>query len=337
LRVALTYNIRRDPLPLQPVDYYAEWDEPETIAAVFASLALDNDVTLVEANECVFENLRQTSPEFVFNIAEGLHSPSRESLVPALCDMWEIPYTGSGPFTLSACLDKSRAKQIMGYFGIPTPGFQILSNLNGDVDALNPPVILKPLCEGSSKGIRNDSVLWEKGAIRDKARELAAMYGQPTIAEEYLQGREFTVALIGNGSRLRVLPIVEVIFDSLPAGANPIYSYEAKWVWDREENPLDIFSCPADISEDERRSIEEVCVRAFKALGCRDWCRVDVRMDERNIPNVLELNPLPGILPDPASNSCFPKAARTAGMSYDDLITSVLEEAKRRYTNGDYK
>lgn len=335
MRVALTYNIRREPLPSQPVDCYAEWDEPETIAAVYAAISSENDVALVEANERVFGYLSSVDPDFVYNIAEGLHSSSRESLVPALCDMMRIPYTGSGPFTLSACLDKSRAKQILSYFGIPTPGFSILSNLNGDVDALNPPVILKPLWEGSSMGIRNDSVGWDSDTIRKKAGELISTYNQPVIAEEYLRGREFTVALIGNGERLRVLPIVEVIFDALPAEANPIYSYEAKWMWDNEENPLDIFSCPADITDEEKHAIEYVCIKAFKALGCRDWCRIDVRMDERGVPNILELNPLPGILPDPDSNSCFPKAARAGGMSYDDLILAVLEEAQIRYANGD--
>ena len=334
MRVALTYNLRQEPLPSQPIDYYAEWDEPETIAAVYAALASINDVTLVEANERVFTNLNRADPDFVFNIAEGLHSPSRESLIPALCDMRGTPYTGSGPFTLSACLDKSRAKQILSYFDIPTPGFSILSNLNGDIDAISYPVILKPLLEGSSKGIRNDSVVWDRRDIIKKARELISDYDQPVIAEEYLPGREFTVAIIGNGSRLRVLPIVEVIFDALPAGTNPIYSYEAKWIWDREENPLDIFSCPADLTEEEKRSIEDVCIRAFKALGCRDWCRIDVRLDEKGVPNIIELNPLPGILPNPESNSCFPKAARAAGISYEDLILTVLDEARRRYANG---
>lgn len=331
MRLVLTYNIKQNPLPSKPVDYYAEWDEPGTIAAIYAALASDNDVTLVEANELVFEKLIKSDPDTVFNIAEGLHSSSRESLVPALCDMLQIPYTGSGPFTLAACLDKSRAKQILSYFGIPTPGFRILSNLNGDVEALEPPVILKPLWEGSSKGIRNDSVVWTSEDIRKKARHLASTYAQPIIAEKFILGREFTVALIGNGKRLRVLPIVEVKFDTLPVGANPIYSYEAKWIWDKEENPLDIFSCPADITEEERSSIEEVCVRAFNALGCRDWCRIDVRMDEDGVPNIIELNPLPGILPNPDSNSCFPKAARAAGMNYDNLILTVLDEAKIRF------
>ena len=331
MRISLTYNLRRNPAPFQPADCYAEWDEPETIAAVYAALSSENEVSLVEADEHVFSTLNRTEPDFVFNIAEGLHSSSRESLVPALCDMLEIPYTGSGPFTLSACLDKSRAKQILGYFSIPTPGFSIVANLNGDVDALEPPVILKPLWEGSSKGIRNDSVAWDHDVIREKARGLISEYDQPVIAEKFIQGREFTVALIGNGSSLRVLPIVEIMFDTLPAGANPIYSYEAKWIWDKEENPLDIFACPADITDGERRAIEDVCTRAFRALGCRDWCRIDVRMDEKGVPNIIELNPLPGILPDPASNSCFPKAARATGMSYDELILTVLGEARLRY------
>ncbi|HEY4643666.1 MAG TPA: D-alanine--D-alanine ligase, partial [Bacteroidota bacterium] len=147
---------------------------------------------------------------------------------------------------------------------------------------------------------------------------------------EYLSGREFTVALLGNGEELRVLPIVEIRFDSLPDGVRPIYSYEAKWVWDQSSNPLDIFHCPADIDVGLQRSIEDVCRRAYRLLRCRDWCRIDVRLDGSGVPNILELNPLPGILPMPQDNSCFPKAARAAGMSYSQLINAVLDTAARR-------
>ncbi len=136
--------------------------------------------------------------------------------------------------------------------------------------------------------------------------------------------------MLGNGSEARVLPIVGINFGSLPDGAIPIYGYEAKWIWDRPENPLDMFSCPAPIDESLRQSIEELTLKAYSVLGCRDWSRIDVRLDAAGVPNVIEVNPLPGILPDPADNSCFPKAARAAGMSYDDLIQSCLKLAAAR-------
>jgi D-alanine-D-alanine ligase len=159
-------------------------------------------------------------------------------------------------------------------------------------------------------------------------------YRQPVLIEEFLPGREFTVAMLGNGDTLRVLPIVEINFASLPAGVNPIYSFEAKWLWDREADPLQIFTCPARLDPFLQRQIEHVCRRAFQALGCRDWCRIDVRLDAEGHPQIIELNPLPGILPRPEQNSCFPKAARAAGLSYDELILAVVDAAARRLDLG---
>jgi D-alanine-D-alanine ligase len=119
-------------------------------------------------------------------------------------------------------------------------------------------------------------------------------------------------------------------FDELPEGAPPIYGYEAKWIWDRPDDPLEIFECPARIPGRLASQIRTAALGAYQALDCRDWCRVDIRCDADGIPNIVELNPLPGILPDPRDNSCFPKAARAAGMSYDELIRTVADIAWRR-------
>jgi D-alanine-D-alanine ligase len=160
---------------------------------------------------------------------------------------------------------------------------------------------------------------------------LLDLYNEPAIIEEFLPGREFTVAILGNGNEARVLPIVELRFDSLPPGVNPIYSYEAKWIWDQGSNPLRIFDCPAAVTHELQGEIESACLRASNLLRCRDWCRIDVRLDETGRPHILELNPLPGILPRPEDNSCFPKAARAAGISYNKLINTVLDIACKRY------
>jgi len=150
------------------------------------------------------------------------------------------------------------------------------------------------------------------------------------IVEEYLHGAEFTCGVLGNGAGARVLPIVGLNFGALPAGAVPIYGFEAKWVWDQPERPLEIFECPARLADSARTAIEKVVLRAYRVLGCRDWSRVDVRLDADGVPNVVEVNPLPGILPNPADNSCLPKAARAAGLSYDELIQSCLLHAAER-------
>jgi D-alanine-D-alanine ligase len=150
------------------------------------------------------------------------------------------------------------------------------------------------------------------------------------LVEHFLPGAEFTCGVLGNGPTARVLPIVAIKFEALPQGALPIYGFEAKWLWDRADDPLEIFECPARIEPALRAEIEDVVLRTFHALGCRDWARIDVRLDAAGRANVVEVNPLPGILPDPADNSCLPKAARAAGLEYDALIGAALHAAAAR-------
>jgi D-alanine-D-alanine ligase len=303
----------------------------DTVRAVANALEERFDVTLIEANEQALEKLKSIRPAFVFNIAEGLHGSSREAQMPAIFDMLRIPYLGSDPLTLGICLDKSRAKEILSYHGIPTAPFAVISSME-EFDDLRVrfPSIVKPLHEGSSKGIYDSSVVRSVGELEREVRTVIDTYGEPALVEEFLTGKEFTVALMGNGDDVQVLPIVEISFDALPPGANPVYSYEAKWIWDTVEKPLEIYSCPARIEAALEREIEDLCRRAFRVLRCRDWSRIDVRCDARGKAHVIEVNPLPGILPRPEDNSCFPKAARAAGMTYEQLINRAADIAMKR-------
>jgi D-alanine-D-alanine ligase len=288
-------------------------------------------VSMIEADELAFEKLRTTRPPFVFNMAEGLHGVSREAQIPAMLEMLQIPYLGSDPLTLAVCLDKSRAKEILSFHHIPTARFNVVRSEEEIDDLLVKfPLMVKPLHEGSSKGITNSCVVRSGEELAKEVRAVLATYGEPALVEEFLPGREFTVAILGNGSALRVLPIVEITFDALPPGVNHIYSYEAKWVWDRSEDPLKIFECPADLAPAAEEEIRSICTRAYTVLGCRDWSRIDVRLDGSGKPHIIEINPLPGILPRPEDNSCFPKAARAAGMTYSQLINTVVDVALDR-------
>jgi D-alanine-D-alanine ligase len=166
----------------------------------------------------------------------------------------------------------------------------------------------------------------------DQVTKVLEEYEQPALVEEFLPGREFTVAMLGNGEDLKVLPIVEIKFDSLPNGVNPIYSYEAKWIWDQSSDPLEIFECPANLSPNLKTAIEETCRNTYSALRCRDWSRIDVRLDKNGRPNIIEINPLPGILPKIEDNSCYPKAARMAGLNYQEMLNAVLDAGIKRYS-----
>ena len=357
-----------EPPSSRPDDEFAEWDSATTIDAVADALSALGTVVRLEATADFPERLRaerERGLDIVFNIAEGMGGANREAHVPAICEFYGVPYSGSDPFTLSLCLDKARTKEVLAFRGIPTAPFALVHDIeelaavlhrlrgerrgtsgrNGDsrdvptstrstLDArrstLAFPLFVKPVHEGSSKGITEKNYCETPDALARQVEFLLEAYQQPVLVEEFLPGREFTCAVLGNGDAARVLPIVGMNFGALPEGALPVYGFEAKWLWDRPENPLEMFECPARVGEPLRRAIEDVTLRADRALGCRDWSRVDVRLDAEGVPNVVEVNPLPGILPDPADNSCLPKAARTAGIGYEELIRTCLRHAAER-------
>jgi len=186
-------------------DTYAEWDTLDTIHAVESALKRENRVTLIEADEDVYPTLASLRPDIVFNIAEGLRGPSREAQVPAMLEFLDIPYTGSDPLTLAVCLDKARAKEILSYHSVPTPTFLIIEDPN-DIGSLtfSLPAIVKPNHEGSSKGVINASVVRTQEELRAQVRNVLETYNEPALVEQFLPGREFTVAMIGNGDDVRV-------------------------------------------------------------------------------------------------------------------------------------
>lgn len=360
LNVALTFNVKPEsettfpedlpPIPKLPgetdqsllsgsqvqtekaVDTYAEWDTWETINAVRDAIASVHNVTMIEADENAFEKFRTVKPDIVFNISEGFNGVSREAQVPALLDMLQIPYTGSDPLTLATCLDKARTKEILSYHKILNAKFLLVHNLKQlKAEEFSFPLMVKPVSEGSSKGIFTSSFVKNSSELKNEVERILNEYNQPALIEEFLPGREFTVAVIGNGSEAEVLPVVEIRYNDFPEDFIPIYSYEAKWILDTKENPLEVFSCPAKIEKALEKKIKNAALRTYNILRCKDWSRIDVRLDKNGEPNIIEVNPLPGILPDPEENSCFPKAARAAGMDYNTMICRVLFAAAKRY------
>lgn len=363
MNVALTYNVKPDlplrafslahpfpsfdyppdasadetaGLPAEMAELFAEWDAPETIEAIRAALARVADVTMIEADEEAFTALRDLRPDIVFNVAEGLSGVSRESFIPAACEFLRLPYTGSDALTLALCLEKSRAKEILAYRGIPTARFDVIASVEElaerPIDLRGGRKFVKPVREGSGKGIYNSSIVSAPDELEREVRRVLKDFEQPALVEDYLEGREFTAALLGNGAEVRVLPVIEMTFDGLPAEAQPIYGYESKWVYDLPDRPVEeCYKCPAPMSDALRRRVEGICRDAFRALNCRDWARIDLRCDARENPHIIELNPLPGIIPDPNAHSSFPMAARAAGMGYDAVIHAVLGAALARY------
>lgn len=332
LKVAVIFNQKRAPKEGMPEDFYAEFDDISVPSAIKEALEMNgHKVDIIDANEGMFAALVNNKYDFAFNIAEGLNTSSRESQVPAILDMLGIPYTGSGVTTQAITLDKRRKKEILAFHGINTPQFQLFVTGNEPVDKrLRYPLFVKPNAEGSSKGINNNSIVNNEAELHKMIDYVIQNYKQSAIVEEYLPGREFTVAVLGNKDPV-VLPIVEITFDYLPEHVNHIDSYEVKWIYDNPNNPIDPIVCPAKISQDLRKKIEDIVLRTYRVLDIVDFCRMDVRLDKDGEPHILDVNAIPGLMPDPKENSRFPKACFTAGMTYAEMINKVFNAAVERY------
>jgi D-alanine-D-alanine ligase len=318
--VALVYNLKRS--DTHQDDREAEYDSPKTIALLRGALeSLGNRVAEAEADSSLSVRLPALGADLVFNIAEGNSGRNREAQVPALCELLEIPYTGSDPATLSICLDKALAKRLLLQAGVPTPRFALLEDAR---DSLPPelrfPLIAKPNAEGTSKGLGPDSVVDGLEALRSLVRRLITRYRQPVIVEEYITGREFTVGLVGY-PRPRLLPVMEVVFHG--GGDRPVYGYGYKQDFSKEVT----YRCPADLDPAALSRLEAAARDAFQALGCRDVARIDLRVDCQGSPYVLEVNPLPGLTPG-FSDLCL--ISEAAGMSYPALVAEILAGARAR-------
>jgi D-alanine-D-alanine ligase len=338
MKIAFLYNIKliAPSLTNEEAQIYAEFDSPETIEGLKKAIEANNHtVHMIEANQDAYIKLKELKEkneiDLVFNIAEGLYGESREGQIPSMLEMLQIPYTGSGPLNLAVTLDKARTKEILSYYKIPNAKFQVFSLVNEKLNGLKFPIIVKPISEGSSKGIMDNNVVKNKEELTKKIKEIIEKYNQKAIVEEFLNGREFTVGLIEDINGPRVLPIIEVKFDELPKNMNKIDSYEAKWFYDDPSKGMDPLVCPAKIDKKLEEKIKKVSLDTYKVLNCKDFARLDIRLDKKGIPNVLEINSLPGLIPDPKENSRFPRAARAAGIEFNKLIGMLIDSAKRRY------
>jgi D-alanine-D-alanine ligase len=319
LRVGLAFNMKRIDSNGGD-DREAEYDAPETIQSITQAIeSHGHSVVPLEATQDFPRALMAANVDVVFNIAEGMSGRSREAQVPSLCELRGIPYTGSDSATLSICLDKGLAKRLL--VDVDTPAFQVLTTGREKTKAFRYPVIVKPNQEGTSKGITPKSVCDDEASMREVARELIERYGQPALVEEYIQGRELTVGLLGE-KRPRVLPPMEVVF--LSQTGRPVYDYECKQHWQKHVR----YECPANLTKDELRAVERACRSTFMTLGCRDVARVDLRLAPNGKVYVIEVNPLPGLTPD-YSDLCL--IANGARIDYRTLIGEILSGAIKRW------
>jgi D-alanine-D-alanine ligase len=325
LKVGFAFNVKRvTPDLAGEQDVEAEYDSPKTLQAIREAItSYGHEVVDLEATSDLPIQLASTPVDVVFNIAEGFKGRNRESQVPALLELLDIPYTGSDPAALSVSLDKALAKRMVRTHGILTPGYLVMQTGKERLPKeLGFPLIVKPVAEGTSKGVTKKSVVRDEAELRDVAREMIGKYRQAALAEEYISGREFTVGLLGE-RRPRVLPPMEIVFLD-EADPTPIYSFEMKQDWSDQIR----YEVPARLTERELDRLEKAARECFAALGCRDVARIDFRMDADGRIFFIETNPLPGLAP---GWSDLVLIAQAAGLDYRGLIGEILSFAIRRY------
>jgi len=332
MRIGLSYDLKQQTAQAEglPDDVFEEYDSYETIAALAAAItSAGHQVTTLGGGSDFISRVLREKPDFVFNIAEGHGNyRSREAQVPSVLEMLGIPYSGSDPLSLSVCLEKSLTKQLVAAAGVSTPRWHVINDINElkDCDWGNFPfpVFIKPVHEGSSKGIRYASRVDGVALLKEAVEQQLCLYDQPIMVEQFIAGDEVTVGLIGNNPAsvigvMRVVPRYNT--------SDFVYSLEIKRNWQEMVQ----YECPAELDASILQKIEKSSLLAFKTLGILDFARMDFRVAYDGTPYFLEVNPLPGLNP---KSGDYVILSQAMGWNYEKLISTVLETAMERYNFG---
>jgi D-alanine-D-alanine ligase len=329
MKIGLTYDLKQSISlgPDSPDDAFEEYDSPETVEAIAAVIETQgHSVVRLGGGREFLTNITSANVDFVFNIAEGLGNyRSREAQVPSVLEMLNIPYSGADPQCLAICLDKSLTKKLIAMSGVPTPTWRLITDTkqikNISWDDFSFPVFIKPAYEGSSKGIQQGCRSGNVQQMADTVQSLIERYSQPVIVEEFIDGDEITVGIVGN-SPPEVIGIMRVL--PREREENFIYSLKVKRDWQR----LVEYECPANVGENVLQKITDSSLKSFEALGCRDVSRIDFRLSHDGTPYFLEINPLPGLNP---KSGDLPILAGKMGWAYTTLVSRILNAAMERY------
>jgi D-alanine-D-alanine ligase len=324
-----------------PEDADAEFDRPETIQAIRDSIEYDGHRTVfLNADRNLPFVLREVKPDICFNIAEGKGSDSRETHVPALLAMYGIPYTASSILANAISLDKPLTKRLWRDAGLPVCPFQEFATVDEPLrEDLRFPLFVKPSREGTGMGVNGRAKVHNQAELREQVDWVVRNYRQPALVENFLPGREFTVSVLGRADAARYsrrpelyaadgfhrFPVLEI--DSYRCVTPGMYGHAAKTLGIEEAGSPGYF-CPADVDAELWETLQNLAISAHNAIGALDISRVDIRLDEYDVPNLVEINTLPGLTPN-FSDLCV--MANTEGLSYRDLILEVLYLAASRH------
>jgi D-alanine-D-alanine ligase len=326
MKVGLTYDLRSDYLKEGfSEEETAEFDKESTVEAIEHALQrLGYQTDRIGHFKALIRRIYHGDRwDIVFNICEGLYGIGREAQVPALLDAYNIPYTFSDPLVLSLTLHKGMTKQVIRDAGVPTPDFAIVETVK-DLENIHLPypLFVKPNSEGSGKGIGFNSKVNNPVELQSTCIAQWNAISQPLLIESYLPGREFTTGILGTGANSFPVGTMEILFNS--SAPDSIYSYDMKTNYEQYVS----YALP---EQEVAGKCSELALKAWKALGCRDAGRIDIRVDKHGIPNFIEINPLAG-LNDLTSD--LPILARMNGYSYDFIITTIMNSAIQRINPG---
>lgn len=323
MKIGMTYDLKTEYIfkSTDPKDANAEFDHPDTIQVIREAIeAMGHSVVLIGSAEQLLKKMDRLDVDLVFNIAEGFSGRNREAQVPILLEMKGIPFTGSDGLTQALTLDKLMTKKVLLSEGIPTPRFfEILHAHDPVPEDVSFPLIVKPRFEGSSKGLSEQSVVHSAEELRRQAEWLIQTYRQPALVEEFIRGNEFTVAIVGNEPP-EVYPVVRIQIDGQEELGDLFYTFS------RIASGAQ-YLCPARIDAKLEARLQELALRTYRAVECRDFGRVDFRVDEAGKPFVLELNPLPSL----STEDVFGVLAQHRGISYGAMIARIVEAAIQRH------
>jgi D-alanine-D-alanine ligase len=307
-------------------DVYEEYDSPVTLEII--TRALENKghrIVHLGGGVQFLDNIKKEKPDFVFNISEGRGTHrSREAQVPSVLEMLDIPYTGSDPLTLAVCLDKILTKKLVALEDIPTPKWLVVNNEKELSEVkwkgFPFPAIVKPAAEGSSKGIRLTSLAENAEQAKKEMSRVLTSYNQPVMLEEFIDGEEVTVGVIGNNPT-RLVGMMSII--PKKKEKHFVYSVEVKRDY---VNQVDYYS-PPKLPQKTLEKLEQLSIKSFKILGCRDVSRVDFRVGKNGVPYFIEINPLPGL----GTYSDLIIMGTKMGWTHEGVIGTILDSACERY------
>jgi len=277
--------------------------------------------------ELMLKNLKDEKPDVIFNFVEIYKdNPRLEMNIVGLFELMEIPYTGAPAMGLANCQNKILAKRLLSSAAIRIPHFFIVYAKSARYPhKLNYPLLVKPAFEDASVGIENESIVNNGKQLKKRIEHVLKQYNQPALVEEFIEGRELNVAVMGD-KRLRVLPISEIDFSTMPDHLHNIVSFQAKWDPHHESYHKTIPICPASLPKNIEKRAKELAFKAFKVMGCRDYARVDMRLSKDNKLYVLEVNPNPDI----TEGAGFMRSAQHAGMTYAQALKRIVKYALGR-------